>query len=218
MPASREFRPPPSATQKEVQLTALCSAIDVICGAWESALEALDARGWTSGERVSGGAISDPTGSAALNGDVADKWLHDCKRNLGLLLGLSCGNGGLRWRGPFVPPRLQSVLKRAAEDVIDIWPVNVALLIERIHRLANTARAEWPPQVHFGQIVDGIKVGEHLNQVEMCQHCGKPVAGGQADPIVRIDGRPYHRTPCYNTVWQQQKRRVNQAEIREQAS
>lgn len=46
--------------------------------------------------------------------------------------------------------------------------------------------------------------------VETCQECGKPVTGGRADPIVRVDGRPFHRKPCYNTAWRRKKRSVHQ--------
>lgn len=90
--------------------------------------------------------------------------------------------------------------------------MNFDKLLSRIHGLANTARNEWPTTPKVGQVVDGVKVGQRNDSTEVCAECGKVALGNAADPIVRIDGKPYHRQPCYNTVYvRRQRARVKQS-------
>ena len=232
----REHRPPPSRDQKQVQVASLCRALDAICDSWDDAVDAEQARGFANqspGPRAAAGvvrfdpndplhtrqqpgasgkahAFGDQTGNQALVDDAAGRWLTAARRSLMLLLWASPADepGERRWTGPFHPPRLRSTFKRAAEDVVELWPTNVAVLIEKIHVLANTARREWPPTPKVGQTVDGVVVGSRGDTSEVCTECGRVVGANASDPLARIDGKPYHRVPCYQTVWQRNRRRA----------
>ncbi len=209
--------------QRRVQLDALCRAIDAICDACDLAADSAEARGYP--QRVSAAVTSaplppnddpesmsgryvvgDPTGNAAIRPDVASRWIADARRLLALLLRLS---PSVQVNGAFYPPRLRSALKRAAEEVVSIWPRNVALLFQRIHRLANVARREWPPTPEAGTKVGAVVVGQRGDESEVCTECKAPIGANAEDPLARIDGRPYHRRPCYQTVWQRQKRQAS---------
>lgn len=67
-------------------------------------------------------------------------------------------------------------------------------------RLANEAKRRWPPTPKAGDVIEGVKVLETASAVEICTECHSPIGGNAADPLARIDGQPYHRQPCYNTV------------------
>lgn len=197
-----ETRAPNTADQKRRQLASLRDAINVICDSWDDAVEAAESRGYGSHTSddppVSGGGTSDPTGSDAIREDIAEQWVFTTRRSLALLLKLAVDDEYPL--GTFYPPSLRSALNRAAEDVVELWPTNVARLITRIHVSANTARAEWPPTPTAGQRIKDIVVGERAPQLEICVECGTPVTGVAADPIRRINGQPHHMNPCYETA------------------
>ena len=88
-----------------------------------------------------------------------------------------------------------------------MWPVNFGSLRDRVFELADQARKEWPETPRKGEVVDGVKIGARTSQIETCVECGKVIGGGAADPLARIDGKPLHRTPCYQTRWQRNKRK-----------
>lgn len=74
-------------------------------------------------------------------------------------------------------------------------------------RLANEAKTRWPQIPRAGEIIDGVKVLEKTPTVEICVECDSPIGANAADPLARIDGLPYHRRPCYQTVWARNSRR-----------
>lgn len=235
-PASRERRGPPSEQQKTEQVASLCRAIDAICDAWDLAVDAANSRGYGSGGSFDGTGSSsgfwvvefdddgnrtnteyvptahgDPTSAQGLRSDTATRWYGNARRHLALLLRLDPGAK----RGKFYPPALRSQLHHAAEYAVEyVWDEekNLARLIENIHKLANTARREWPPTPKFGQVVDGIKVGERSkSELEVCSECKQPIPGTKLEPVKRIDGQPYCLSPCFETV-RKRRARARKAE------
>ena len=205
-------RRPSSNDQRQFIKDQVGKAIQTICRSWDDANEAVTARGYSgSGDGspvVMTSHVSDPTFSAALQPEAADDWIRRCKGVLTLLLRSSAESVGRnRWSGPFYPPTLESTFVACAWDLIELWPVNFGALIDRIYDLADQAKREWPEKPKPGQTIDGVEVGKRKNQVEICVECKGPVMGDASDPLARIDGRPYHRKPCYQTVWQRQKRK-----------
>jgi hypothetical protein len=73
-------------------------------------------------------------------------------------------------------------------------------------RLANDAKRIWPAQPKAGDVIDGVKVLEKASTAVICVECGAPIGANAADPLARIDGRPFHRRPCYDTVSQRRRR------------
>ena len=59
--------------------------------------------------------------------------------------------------------------------------------------------AYWPTLAK-GDTIAGVTVGARGNLVEECGLCGNPVVGGAQDPIRRIDGQAFHRSPCWYTA------------------
>lgn len=169
-------------------------------------------------------AFGDQTGNAAMShlkvdevrhrvigGDPAQQWLSDVAGCLKLLLAMSLSDDG--WVGPFDPPALKSSLRDAAGDVVRLWPANVALLIARIHVLANVARTEWPPTPKVNTVVQTengpVKVGGRADTGVICSDpkCGRYVSGSAADPIRRIDGKPYDMK-CWEKMRKRKQRSV----------
>lgn len=227
---------PPDKAQLPFHKTSLRNSIAAICDAWDAAVEAERSRGYPSHSPLPavspgvvrldpgdplhtrssalssshGGAFGDPTGNAAFGKDRAGPWLREARSCLGLLLSVSGVEipGERRWTGPFHPPSIRQTLLFAAEDVVDMWPNGMWALARRIDALATTARHEWPPTPKPGEVIDGVKVGQRPKLVEVCCECGSPIGANSDDPLARIDGRPYHRQPCYNTVWRRNRRRL----------
>lgn len=218
-----EHRAPPTNAQKDEQVAGLCRAIDTICDAWIDADAARFARGFarqSPGPKAAAGevrqdpadplharqmpaasskpsAFGDQTGNAAMEPDVADEWVTDVRRMLGVLLIFA--EGGCI--GAFSPPRMRGALRTAARNMVELWPKNVAVLIERIHRLANTARVEWPATPKPGTPVGDIIVGGGRAETgATCAECTRWIVGNVVDPISRINGKPYHRQPCFDTA------------------
>ena len=215
------------------------SVIDRICGAWDAAVDQERARGFARqspgpraaagiirpdpndplharqmpGASSTGAAFGDTTGNQAIQADYAGVWLDEAQRCLLLLLRVSPADERPERRrtGPFHPPSLRETLRRAAQDVVELWPVNIELLIERLHRLADSAAVRWPPRPRAGQTIETpegpVTVLKKGNPVEMCNECRGPVVGNAGDPIRRLDGRPYHARPCYETVRKRKQRR-----------
>lgn len=227
-----------STDQKAEQTKAVCRAIDRICDAWGDAREAAAARGYPTqspgpSEAPALRSPHDPAdplhtrtmspasggkGSAGDGGmvaaisrpDAAGQWLNAARRHLAVLLWFSTADerGEQRWRGDFHPPSLRQNLKRAAGELIEMWPKNVDRLLAKIVALANFAGQEWPPTPEAGKTVDGVKVGERGNTAELCAECGKVIGGGAADPLRRDpDGQTYHKSPCYETVRKRRQRK-----------
>lgn len=205
----------PSRDQKQFAGEAVARSIIQICECWDAVVEAAWDRGYQvrSGEQSPSKSAdpTDPTGNRAALVDVhpdrAEAWLSSARSNLATLLRLSSSEAPYRHTGPFYPPILKSALTRAAEEMAELWPANIAKLFGRIEKLGSEAMRHWPPTPKTGEVVGDVKVGERLNDIVLCTECKSQVIGGAGDPIARIDGKPYHRKPCYQTVWQRNARR-----------
>lgn len=140
--------------------------------------------------------IPDPGKSPPM---TAQRWLSDVRGCLKLLLAMTSTDSDDRWSGPFDPSAMRQSLNDAASDAVRLWPANVALLIARIHVLANVARTEWPPTPKAGAVIatpeGDIIVGKRTKTGVTCEGCGKYASGDASDPVARIDGKPYHRKP-----------------------
>ncbi len=182
----------PTTQQKRFLREQGQTSISRISKSWIEALKAADAfpmsRTGESGGRRSSDA-SDPTGNAAMRFDVAAKWISEVRRLL-----------------PGFTPAHRHQYDRSVSRMIDRWPPAASKVLDELVRLANVAAKEWPDTPRRGQMVDGVKVGEKTPTVETCVECKGPISGGALDPIARIDGKPFHRKPCYQTVWQRNKR------------
>jgi hypothetical protein len=199
----------PTPAQKTHIVSAAQSDVRLVCGAWSGALEEAAAHGFGQSHDpdapvVSSGGVSDPTGTRAMREDLALDWLTRTRRELAGLLRITPQLGA---SGPFDPPRLTDPLCRAVADVVELWPLNTHDLLNRLSRLAFEAAKNWPPKPRPGEVIDGVRVGSRGPTVETCTECRQPIGGGAADPLARIDNKPYHRTPCYQTVWQRTRRR-----------
>ena len=191
----------------------LSVAIRTICAAWDQAEWDAASRGYPAGSLGNIGSswdTSDPTGDAAMRADYADDWLRRARLHTLTLLRLSAESVGRerRWTGPFRPSLLTETLVLCGTDLVELWPVNFGSLVLRFYGLSDQAKKQWPPTPRKGEVVDGVKVGDRGNSVEMCAECGKPIGATAADPLARIDGKPLHRKPCYNTVYVRNRRKA----------
>ena len=190
----------------------LSTAIRTICGAWELARWDAASRGYPAGSLGNIGSssdTSDPTFAAATRPDYADDWIRRVtKYSLVLLRASGATNHERRWTGPFSPPAMTETLVLCSSDLVELWPMNFGSLILRFYDLSDQAKKQWPPTPRKGEVVDGVKVGERASSVVPCTECGEPIAATAADPLARIDGKPYHRTPCYNTVYVRNRRKA----------
>lgn len=228
-------RAPEPGAQRDAYLVSLHTAIDRICDGWEGAVEAVESRGYGQG-RVYGdaqsttvsrpskpvydsfgqfvgmergsGEVRDVVGDEAIRFNLATKWLDDARSLLALLLAISPADepGERRWTGPFYPPRLRRTLHRAVVDAVELWPKNISHFFDKIAGLGNEAAIEFPLSPKVGERIDGVVVGERALPVETCAECGKPVAGGAADPLRRINDKPFHQRPCYETARKRRQR------------
>jgi hypothetical protein len=189
----------PTPQQKRFQLDAAHNAVRRICETWPVALDAARSFGQESiGENVgSSSKVANPTMHAGLQTDVAAKWIRDVRNVIR------------------APDPMASHLHRVVDALVQHWPSGTTHFLDSLVALANRGVREWPPQPRFGEVVDGVKVGSRGDQLEYCTECRQPVTGDAADPISRIDGKPFHRKPCYQTVWQRNdraRRRLERAE------
>ena len=190
-------------------------AIDIICTRWPEAVAAHEASAYGTGSELSpigSGGTSDPTGNRAARGSTADQWLRQTRQILVWML--SHTPSGITRGGPFVPSKMTGTLKRCAAELVDWWPtltlasgdsVSVGYIFDRLLSLADQALAEWPTTPTPGQEWDGVKVGGRAVTLEMCAECEKPIGGGAADPIRRIDGKPFHASSCFFRVWRRSR-------------
>lgn len=205
-------------TYKDFAREQVTGSIGQICDAWPDAQMAADAVGFPTGnggDRSGKGGHGDPTMHKAMNPEAAIAWMRRARSILVLVLKMSATPGkASRWLGPFDPLAMRVTLKEAGAELVDLWPVGAQRVFNRLYDLADEALREWPPTPAEGSRVDGIVVGKPGIAVDICPECLKPVYGGGADPKVRApDGNSYHRTPCYNSLWQRQeraKRRMSQ--------
>lgn len=205
---------PLTHAQKSVVRNDLTRAIGQICDSWPDAMAAEQSRGYPNGSGNGSGGIGshgDPTANSlqitkggAIKADKATRWLGDVRGTLALMFKQSAATG-MSWVGPFDPPRMRSALIDAGIELVELWPKNVMRLFHRLYDLANEGKREWPPTPRKGDNIDGIVVGQKSITIEMCAGCGEQVFGGAADPIVRIDGKPYHKTTCY---WREKRKLV----------
>jgi hypothetical protein len=72
--------------------------------------------------------------------------------------------------------------------------------VQRLFRLADDSYRWWLARPKAGSRLAGVTVGERGNDVEVCGLCTEPVAGGASDPIRRIDGQAFHKSPCWYQV------------------
>lgn len=206
----------PTAEQKTHQAIAGKKAVAVICGAWDEAIAAVEARGYPTaspGPKAAAGIVKDndalhtrtmppahtkvatfgdSTGNAALQfDDAAERWLKEAKAVLKLMVAITPADHRV-WTSAFYPPALQDALTKTLTDLIVWWPKNTHRLLERLQGLANTARREWPDTPATGQSIGEVVVGERANTAEICAGCTKVIGGNAEDPIRRVDGAPYH--------------------------
>jgi hypothetical protein len=202
----------------EWKLESVQASIRRICRAWTGAIEAAAAVGYpVSSDGPSGTGISDPTGSiasslAGKHPDIAGRWLIKARRTLADLLvntDATRARGERRWNGPFDPRRLVETFCMAAQELSELNDKGVNRLFTTIIDLGNEAANQWPDTPKVGTTVDGVKVGKRSATGETCTGCGRYASGDATDPILRIDGQPYHRAPCYNTA----KRKAARAKV-----
>lgn len=207
----------PNPVQKRLITEASKSSIGRICDCWDTAQQAAWDRGYQirAGEQARSeqrkGDHSDPVCDKAsvvdIHPDRAETWIRNGNICLVKLLSLSSADGIGRWTGPFHPPTLRNALSQAVADLVDTWPIKTQHMLNKIDALASDGMTFWPPTPQPGDVIGDVKVGEKYNEVVMCTECRSPVVGGAGDPIARIDGKPFHRKPCYQTVWQRNARR-----------
>lgn len=196
-------------SHKEFAREQVTGAIGQICDAWPDAIRASAARGFGtggSGGRQPQGDHGDPVANKVLrfdrNGDlkpdVADRWLRQARELLVYVLQFSPDDGG--WTGRFDPVRMRSALKRGGAEMVDLWPMRVQRVMRDLYELADTALREWPATPSKGEKVGEVTVLERNKTGDDCAKCGKYVAGDAGDPIRRLDGKPYHMTPCWETM------------------
>jgi hypothetical protein len=226
-------KPPDQATRKRIS-DDVALALRTICRSWNAATNAAAARGYgptsTGPETAPGIVREDPkdplharqmaavhakasargdrTGNAAVQLDNrADDWLKRARVIVLWLLSLSAA-GERQLTGPFNPPTMEAALSACVADLVDLWPLKFGSVVDRVYALANEAKREWPVKMKVGETDGDVKVGGRAPTLEMCAECKQPVTGGAVDPISRMDGKPYHRTPCYNTAYQRRRRKV----------
>jgi hypothetical protein len=213
----------PNREQQAVLLESLVQDIDRIYDSWATALEARASYGYppTSPGFAEHGylrrvkfdsegnvippdpddlppAVGDPTGNKAIAGhDRATQWLESVRGTFSLMLRITpAGWGG----GATEPPGSRNNVKRAARDLVDCWPVNIAKLFTKLHTLADIAAFEWPPTPGEGAVIGEVKVGGRYVELAECAECKRPITGGTGDPIDKFAGKKYHREPCGNTA------------------
>ena len=183
--------------QKSVVRQDVAKAIGQICDCWPDAIAASQARGYPTGPCEGGGIGShgDPVPHYALQPDVAAAWLNRARIQLGVVMVTTSGHNSRV--GPFWPPQLRQSLIQGAYDLVELWPRNCLGLFHRLYDLADQGMAEWPATPRKGMKIAGVIVGKKAITSETCAGCGEQAFGGAGDPIVRINGKPYHRSPCY---------------------
>ena len=166
--------------------------------------------------------FSDPTGQTVRDGplgDQAERWLAAARGYLSALLRFTSTEiaGSRKWTGPFYPVGFDARNRRkkdfhaAATELVEWWPRGCGHFIDQIIKLGGIAMTQWPPEVKIGETVEtpeGPVTRGARRTVETCTECGTVIGANAEDPLARIDGKPYHRSPCYQTVWQRNRRRV----------
>jgi hypothetical protein len=185
-------------------------AIGQICDAWIEVAFAAAARGFPNGGDNGGrsqvGGHGDPTASLAMTADVADDWIRRARATLVLVLRFSGSGAPNRWTGRFDPVAMRATLKEAGSDLVDMWPKRVQRVFDRLYDLADQALREWPPTPKPGALVGDVRVGQRKNDAEVCNECKQVIGANVSDPLSRLDGKPYHRKPCYETVRKRKQR------------
>lgn len=92
------------------------------------------------------------------------------------------------------------------------WVRHVQLVLDELLALANQARRLWPPKPKEGETVDGVKVGERGNTAEVCVECQKVIGADAADPLRRIDQKPYHAKTCFYRAYRRSRNSANGAQ------
>jgi hypothetical protein len=170
---------------------ALHRAVDRIIVAWPHAQTDSRARGYISSNyEQPGNTGSASVETAALQRSHADEWLGELRAiwteltHIGELPEMYGANDTTRG--------LTAMLFHKRVDQLTHEPT-----ITRIIVLGNKAAAWWPTTPTKGDTIAGVTIGARTNSIEECGLCGKPVIGGHHDPIRRIDGQAFHRTPCW---------------------
>lgn len=199
----------PSTEQKDFIKTAVRKDIQLICQAWPKAVEESLTATYGRQDGSSGSGEVDESREMTFRSQNAEAWVADVKPTLALVLRLADAGkvpGERQWTGSFDPPKLVGTFCAAADDIVDLWPVRVDRLWKRLSRLASIAAKHWPETPRKGEVIDGVKVLDKGNFTEMCTECEGSIGGNATDPLARIDGKPYHRKPCYQTVVQRRAR------------
>lgn len=172
--------------------------IDSCCDTWPTALLDAGCRGFPTAvmqPRSSGEAELTSVESAAIRTDFATGWIVELGDVIALF-GLPSRPRIGTWDGESI----RRPWHHAAEQVLNDWPPHAEQATKRLSVLANTARAHWTTRPAKGQTISGVTVGERTNSVETCGLCQEPVMGGASDPIRRIDGQAFHKSPCWYRV------------------
>lgn len=165
---------------------------------------------------------SDTTGDAACRPDPASEWLRRAGYLVGQLISLTPAEapGENRWFTVNDParhldvPALRQTAKRAAVDLVELWPIGASSLIGRVVGAGNEAARRWS-QLHEGDTVTVdyawqgdtvIKVGGRYIEVAECAECRHPIESGHTRR--KIDGRQYHERPCWETVRKRRRRQL----------
>lgn len=172
--------------------------VDRICDTWPHAVVDAHARGFPSavmqpGQR--GSAELTSVEAAACQPDFAAGWLAELGDVI-VLFGMESTDSGRPWTGETI----RWVWHTAVEMLLEVWPDHANRTTQRLHYLAESARTHWPEPPRRGEKISGVSVGERGNDVETCGLCQNPVMGGRGDPIRRIDGEAFHKSPCWYAV------------------
>jgi hypothetical protein len=192
----------PNPDQRNDQLRQARRCANRICDAWPLAMQAAAAIGYPTGGEA-GSSSEDPVLNAALKQDRASRWLVETRR----LMAAWCVSAGVDFDAArFKPNTHRALILESIETVIKEWPHWTEAALSGLVRLANVAAKEWPPTPRRGDVIDGVTVGERSETGDTCSSCGRYIAGSAADPVRRIDGAPYHKSPCWETVRKRRRR------------
>lgn len=199
-------------THRDFEKEQVVGSIGQICDAWPDAQLATEAIGFPTGQggRSGKGGHADPTANRAMTPDIAIDWMRRARVVLLLILRVSSAPGRA-WVGPFDPKAMRGALKEAGGELVELRPMNVGRMFNQLYDLADQALREWPPTPVAGMKIDDVVVGEKAPTWEMCGECRSEIWGGTTDPVRRLDGKPFHKTPCYETVRKRRQRSGLQA-------
>lgn len=204
----REVGDQPSVSQRELARRAMHRAVNVVIAAWPLAIADAAARGYPTSASGSGDVVGigsvctdgGPTARTACTPAAAVAWLAELFDVIGIFLDPLFRVRGLQTGGwsAFSPAVISERWHMVIEPPLNAFPSGEHSR-RRLYRLADMALRNWPPSLAAGDRVGGVTVGGRTvgGDLETCGLCAEPVAGGAADPIRRIDGVAFHKSPCW---------------------